>query len=132
LQSVKKNKKNLTLSRAWVLFYDALTYNQTSNFYETAPNYDDFLHFFNWKSYMQMNKLQPIFYAGTGQCPDIVHSITALNGINLITLEDQSGPYMLANAAWCPPEYFNSSDGSCTNTTTWGHIPNGDVTYNYC
>jgi len=78
---------------------------------------------------MKDYSLQPIFYSGSGQCPDIVHRLTNVTNITLITLEDQNGPYSVANGAWCAPMYFNATLGSCANSTVWGRVPNYNGNY---
>lgn len=74
---------------------------------------------------MQTNNYQPVFYSGSGQCPDVVHTLTSVPNVQLATLEDMPGPYMIANAGWCPSTYFNATNGDCGNDTTWGRVPNG-------
>jgi len=99
-------------------------YNDTN-----PPNYAQFINFFDWKQDMKDYGLSPIFYSGSGQCPDIVHRLTNVTNITLITLEDQNGPYSVANAAWCNAPYFNATIGSCANETVWGRVPNYNGNY---
>jgi hypothetical protein len=60
--------------------------------------------------------------------------VTNVQGTGLITLEDQAGPYSVANGVWCDEQDFDASTGNCANYTVWGKDPNGlfpNVSSNY-
>ncbi len=63
-----------TLYSAWDLF--SSVWLEPSVFYNNSapPNYTAFTEYFNWTAQMQSQQKQPVFYAGSGQCPDVVHS----------------------------------------------------------
>jgi len=116
---------NIDCDTAWELFsevWDVNIYYDNNN----PPDYTSFIDFFDWEGVMKANHNQPLFYSGTGQCPDVVHSLSNVTGVGLITLEDQDGPYSVANAGWCNNTFFNATTGFCTNFTVWGAAPNGN------
>mmetsp|Transcript_14047 Transcript_14047/g.19538 ORF Transcript_14047/g.19538 Transcript_14047/m.19538 type:complete len:419 (+) Transcript_14047:59-1315(+) len=124
---VNQSNTNTTCNQAWINFSSiwmntSIVGLQSNGIY---ADYSSYIAFFDWRGYMQNNGRIPMFYASTGQCPDIVHRVSGTPGVKEITLEDQSGVKSIANHVWCSDTDFNSTfPGFCSNNTVWGEIPN--------
>jgi hypothetical protein len=96
--------------REWQAFSSVWTGSNTFYNSSSMPNYGPYLNLFNWTNDMIQDNVQPIFYSGSGMCPDIVHRLTNVTDMFLITLEDQNGAYPVANAAWCDQIYHTQAN----------------------